>query len=132
MRRLSVVNFIALPDIDRFLQLGAIGRFDLAPAVIRERRMIARREVENIIAILAAEPMGVQIAVVDEVLPSITFQIFRSGTRTALGLSPFRLGGDLPNLESGVGMLTAAEEPVRLYEEMCNSLWQRAEGIPGY
>lgn len=125
-RRLSVVNFITIPDIDRFLQLGAIGRFGLSPEVVEQRRAIARAEVENVLKILLEEPMGIQIAVVEEPLPNITFQLFRSAEATSLALSPFRLGGELPNISAGVAMLTAAEEPVRLYEKIADDLWKKA------
>jgi hypothetical protein len=43
-----------------------------------------------------------------------------------LGLSPFRLGGELPNIRTGVAMLTGDEEPVRLYEQLVENLWRRA------
>jgi len=41
-------------------------------------------------------------------------------------LSPFPLGGELPNIRTGVAMLTADEEPVRLYEKLVERLWRRA------
>lgn len=125
-RRLSVINFITIPEIERFLQLGAIGRFGLSPDIVRERRLIARAEVANVLRIVTEEPMGIQIAVVEEPLPNITFQLFRSAERTSLALSPFRLGGDLPNISAGVAMLTATEEPVRLYEKIVDGLWKRS------
>lgn len=125
-RRLSVINFVTIPEIDRFLQLGAIGRFGLPAHVVSQRRAIARAEVENLLRILVEEPMGVQIAVVEEPLPNITFQLFRSSERTSLALSPFRLGGELPNISAGVAMLTADAEPVRLYETIVGDLWKRA------
>jgi transcriptional regulator with XRE-family HTH domain len=125
-RRLSVVNFITIPEIDRFLQLGAIGRFGLPAEVVEQRRAIARAEVENVLKILIEEPMGIQIAIVEEPLPNITFQLFRSTEKTSLALSPFRLGGELPNISAGVAMLTAAEEPVRLYEKIADDLWKKA------
>src|SRR3546814_17946816 len=70
--------------------------------------------------------MGIQIGLIEETLPNITFQLFRTPDKTVLGLSPFRLGGELPNIRSGVAMLTADEQPVRLYEDLANNLWRRA------
>ena len=70
--------------------------------------------------------MGIQIGLIEEPLPNITFQLFRTSERTLLGLSPFRLGGELPNIRTGVAMLTADEEPVRLYEQLVEKLWRRA------
>jgi len=125
-RRLSVVNFVNVLEIERWLKLGVVGRFNLPPAELAGRRLAARVEVEHLIGLIESEPMGVQIGLIEETLPNITFQLFRNAEKTLLGLSPFRLGGELPNIRSGIAMLTADEEPVRLYEEIADGLWRRA------
>ncbi|MGN6095366.1 MAG: helix-turn-helix domain-containing protein [Bosea sp. (in: a-proteobacteria)] len=125
-RRLSVVNFVNLLEIERWLKLGVVGRFDLPAAELGRRRLAARVEVEHLIGLIESEPMGVQIGLIEEALPNITFQLFRMAEKTLLGLSPFRLGGELPNIRAGIAMLTADEQPVRLYEEIADDLWRRA------
>jgi transcriptional regulator with XRE-family HTH domain len=125
-RHLSVVNFVSMPEIERWLKIGLVGRFDLPPNEIVERRLAARAEIEHLIQLIELEPMGIQIGLIEEPLPNITFQLFRTPERTLLGLSPFRLGGELPNIRTGVAMLTADEEPVRLYEQLVEKLWRRA------
>lgn len=125
-RRLSVINFVNLPEIERWLKIGAVGRFDLSPDELVDRRRAARAEVEHLIKLIESEPMFVQIAVMKDALPNVTFQLFRSSNRTLLGLSPFRLGGELPNVRTGVAMLTGDDEPVRLYEQLVDELWGRA------
>ncbi|MGX1789665.1 helix-turn-helix domain-containing protein [Bosea sp. NPDC055332] len=125
-RRLSVVNFVNVLEIERWLKLGVVGRFNLPAAELAQRRLAARAEVEHLIGLIESEPMGVQIGLIEETLPNITFQLFRTAEKTLLGLSPFRLGGELPNVRSGIAMLTADEEPVRLYEEIADGLWRRA------
>jgi hypothetical protein len=125
-RHLSVVNFVNMPEIERWLKLGLVGRFDLPANEIIERRLAARAEIEHLIKLIEQEPMGIQIGLIEEPLPNITFQLFRTSERTLLGLSPFRLGGELPNIRTGVAMLTADEEPVRLYEKLVERLWRRA------
>lgn len=125
-RRLSVVNFVNVLEIERWLKLGVVGRFGLPPGEQERRRRAARQEVEHLIALIEAEPMGVQIGLIEETLPNITFQLFRREDRTLLGLSPYRLGGELPNVRSGIAMLTADEQPVRLYEQLSEDLWSRA------
>ena len=125
-RHLSVVNFVNMPEIERWLKLGLVGRFDLPANEIVERRLAARAEIEHLIKLIEQEPMGIQIGLIEEPLPNITFQLFRTSERTLLGLSPFRLGGELPNIRTGVAMLTADEEPVRLYEKLVERLWRRA------
>lgn len=125
-RHLSVVNFVNLPEIERWLKLGLVGHFNLTPAELSNCRFAARREIEHLIALIESERMGVQIGLIEEPLPNITFQLFRTHEGTLLGLSPFRLGGDLPNIRTGIAMLTADEEPVRLYEQLVEQLWRRA------
>jgi transcriptional regulator with XRE-family HTH domain len=125
-RRLSVVNFVNLLEIERWLKLGIVGRFDLSGAELAERRKAARIEVEHLIASIESEPMGIQIGLIEDVLPNMAFQLFRTAGKTYLGVSPFRLGGDLPNIRSGVAMMTADVEPVRLYETLVEDLWRRA------
>lgn len=125
-RRLSVVNFVNLLEIERWLKLGVVGRFDLSGAELAERRRAARTEVEHLITLIDSEPMGIQIGLIEEVLPNMAFQLFRTAEKTYLGVSPFRLGGDLPNIRSGVAMITTDVEPVRLYETLVDGLWKRA------
>jgi len=125
-RGLSVVNFVNVPEIERWLKLGVVGRFDLPAHELTKRRLAARLEIEHLIHLIGSDPMGVQIGLIEETLPNLTFQLFKSSERTWLGLSPFRLGGELPNIRIGVAMLTADEEPVRIYGKLTDELWQRA------
>ena len=125
-RRLSVVNFVNLLEIERWLKLGIVGRFDLSGPELGERRRAARDEVEHLITLIESEPMGIQIGLLEEVLPNTAFQLFRTAEKTYLGVSPFRLGGDLPNIRSGVATVTADIEPVQLYERLVDDLWKRA------
>jgi transcriptional regulator with XRE-family HTH domain len=126
LRRLSVVNFVTIPEIERLLKLGVVGRFDLAAEETALRRAAACAEVEHLIGLIEDEPMGIQIALLEETLPNITFQLFRGREGTSLGLSPFRLGGELPNIRLGLAMVTADRVAVELYEELADGLWQGA------
>ena len=65
--------------------------------------------------------MGIQIALLEETLPNITFQLFRSKDRHRLGLSPFRLGGELPNIRLGLAMVTSDAQAVGLYEKLAEN-----------
>ena len=126
LRRLSVVNFVTIPEIERWLKLGVVGRFDLAESEVAVRRVAARAEVENLMNLVEGEPMGIQIALLEHTLPNITFQLFRNKERICLGLSPFRLGGELPNIRFGLAMVTVDRQAVELYEKLAEDLWRRA------
>jgi transcriptional regulator with XRE-family HTH domain len=126
LRSLSVVNFVTIPEIERWLKLGVVGRFDLSSDEVAIRRAAARAEVEHLTALIEGEPMGIQIALLEETLPNITFQLFRGKKQTSLGLSPFRLGGELPNIRLGMAMVTTDAQAVGLYEKLAEDLWRRA------
>ena len=88
-RRPAIVNLIAAGEMQRFLRNGMVGRLDLPEKVRRERRRLARAEAEHFTALMADEPIGVQIGIVLDTLPHTSFQIFRQPDRRILALSPF-------------------------------------------
>jgi len=124
-RRPAIVNLIAAAEMQRFLRNGLVGRIDLAEAVRRERRRLARAEAEHFTALMEEEPIGVQIGIVRDTLPHTSFQIFRQPDRRILALSPFRLGEE-PNIRVGVAMITSAPEALALHEKMARELWASA------
>jgi len=124
-RQPAVVNLIAASEIARFLINGLVGRLDLPEKIRRERRAIARAEVEHFAHIVEDEPIGVQIGIVPETLPHTGFQIFRQPDRQVLSLSPFRLGEE-PNVRVGVAMITSAPEALSLHQKAAEGMWTRA------
>jgi transcriptional regulator with XRE-family HTH domain len=124
-RQPAIVNLIAASEIARFLINGMVGRLDLPENVRRERRALARAEVEHFALIVEREPIGVQIGIVPETLPHTGFQIFRQPDRQLLSLSPFRLGEE-PNVRVGVAMITSAPEALALHQRAAEGMWTRA------
>lgn len=120
-----IIALMSVPEVERFLQLGVIGRFGLPADEWLRRRLAARREIENITSLLSDPPPGIEIGLIDEMLPNMTFQLFRSKKETVLAVSPFRLG-EMPNIRYGVATVTAAPEAVALYENLSAELWGRA------
>jgi transcriptional regulator with XRE-family HTH domain len=124
-RQPAIVNLIAASEITRFLINGMVGRLDLPEGVRRERRAMARAEVEHFARVMEDEPIGVQIGIVPETLPHTGFQIFRQPDRQLLTLSPFRLGEE-PNVRTGVAMITSAPEALALHHKAAEGMWHRA------
>jgi transcriptional regulator with XRE-family HTH domain len=124
-RQPGVVNLISAAEMERFLRNGMVGRYDLPEATLKERRRLARAEAEHFTAMMADEPIGVQIGIVPDTLPHASFQIFRQPDRQVLALSPFRLG-EQPNIRVGVAMITSAPEALALHDKMAKDLWSRA------
>jgi len=124
-RQPGIVNLIAASEMERFLGNGLVGRLDLPGKTRAVRRELARAEAAHFTALMADEPIGVQIGIVPDTLPHASFQIFRQPDRHMLALSPFRLGEE-PNIRVGVAMITSAPEALALHEKMAKELWQRA------
>ncbi|WP_441231574.1 helix-turn-helix domain-containing protein [Tardiphaga sp. 215_C5_N2_1] len=118
----NVASIIGVLEIERFLRLGLVGRLDLPAAVQKKRRLAAAVEVERIAQLMEQEPVGIQIGLVECVMPSQTFQIFRRSEGSLVSVSPYRLG-ELPNILTGVAIVTAAAEAVQLHEAMFKKLW---------
>ncbi|MEA2987219.1 MAG: hypothetical protein QOD94_3473, partial [Alphaproteobacteria bacterium] len=124
-RKPGIVNLIAASEMEHFLRNGLVGRLDLPDKARAARRELARAEAEHFTALMADEPIGVQIGIVPDTLPHASFQIFRQPDRHILALSPFRLG-EQPNIRVGVAMITSAPEALALHDKMAKELWHRA------
>lgn len=124
-RKPAIVSLVSAAELDRFLRNGLIGRLDLPKNVIEERRRMALQEARRIHSMLQDQPIGIQIGIVRETVPSTTFQIFRQEDRSILAISPFRLG-EQPNVQVGVAMITSAPEAMTLHENIADDLWRRS------
>lgn len=125
LKRPAIINLISALDIERLLRSGFVGRPFLSDKDIRQRRARAKAEVEHFASIVEAEPIGVQIGLVIGTLPHAGFQVFRSGDRKTLSISPFRLG-EQPNIHLGVAMITSTPEAVSLHEKVIDEMWKGA------
>ena len=124
-RKPRVVALMSVPEVERFLQLGLIGRFGLPHDEWMRRRVAARREIENIAHFLTDPRPGIEVGLVDEMLPNMAFQLFQSKKETVLAVSPFRIS-EMPNIRHGVATVTAAPQAVALYEKLAADLWNSA------
>ncbi|MFN3275354.1 MAG: helix-turn-helix domain-containing protein [Paracoccus sp. (in: a-proteobacteria)] len=124
-RRPLLVSVISINDTEGFLRDGLEGRHGLPDEIRAERRRAAVHEVRHIISLLREPDIGIQLGVSPEPFPSTSFQITRSGARSALTVSPFRLGHN-PNISVGVGFITSAPEAVDLHDGIARALWERS------
>lgn len=124
-RRSATVSIINTQMIERFLHFGLIGRYDLSPQVLRQRRAFARHEVERLVDIFRRQPIGIQIGVIEDFATEQTFQVFERSDVTFVTMSPYRLG-DHPNISAGVAIATAAPEAVSMFKDVIGEQWDRA------
>ena len=125
IRKPNLVMLISASEVHRLLLQGFIGRHGLPNKVVKERKELARTEVQRIIEILDAQPIGIQIGVLVDSAPTTSFQIFRQSDQELLAISPFRIG-DLPNVRVGVAMITSAPDAVNLHSDVAMELWDRS------
>lgn len=118
----SITCLISLEEVRRLATIGLVGRMGLPPATVVKRKLAAKVEVQNIADLMRAEPVGIQIGLIENVIPNVAFQLFYRGNAVVLGSSPFRVG-ELPNLHVGVAMITSSPEAVNLHIQLFDLLW---------
>ncbi|WP_282362016.1 helix-turn-helix transcriptional regulator [Pseudomonas sp. PS01300] len=123
--KFQVRSIVSLRQIERYLHIGLVGRLDLPPSVRMERALLARKEIENLISIVETNSDHPGIYLIDEALPSATFQIFEQKTTSYVAVSPYRLG-ELPNLHVGIASVTSSAQAVEMYKNMSSDLLSRA------
>lgn len=124
-RRPGIVTLMSVHEIERFLDLGLVGRKGLPDAVRTKRKALARAEIEHLVDLLERQPIGIQIGIVPDTLPHLGFQLLRQPDRKVLVMTPFRLGVD-PNVRVGVSMITSAPDAIAMHEDAINDMWKRA------
>ena len=124
-KRPLIASIISFPDLELFLRSGMTGSETLPQSTLKERRDFAMYEVQHIAELLRIEPIGMQIGIARQPMPSISFQIMKGAAGASLTISPFRLG-HRPNVSIGVGMVTRAPEALVLHEQIARNLWDDA------
>ncbi|HEX7385976.1 MAG TPA: helix-turn-helix transcriptional regulator [Castellaniella sp.] len=124
-RRPQVVGLVGMHGLERFLQIGMVGRVRLSDSVRQNRLAAARREIARVADLMASEPLNVRIGLVDDAMPASTFEFFAGPSGKAVATSPFRLG-ELPNVRNGIATVTSAPEAIEHYEDLTAKLWKSA------
>lgn len=122
----QVINLIGLQNVERFLHLGLVGNLNISPSKKMERCLMARKEVGHLIELLEEKGQNLEIAITQESIPSLTFQIFYQQKQPlALAISPFRLG-ELPNVCTGIASITASNDAIKRYQNLFDNLWKNS------
>lgn len=125
---LRITSLMSIPEVERFLRIGLVGRLQLPAAETKRRRAAAREEIANIIEMLRQPNSNIDIALLDDMLPSVGFQLFTAKGTDVLSISAFRVN-EMPNVRFGIAMITAAAEPVAQFHALANDLYAR--GLKG-
>lgn len=121
-----ILNLIGLQHVERFLHLGLIGKLNIQAEQRKRRCQLAKQEVSHLIELLEQHGDKIEIAITQETIPSLTFQIFYQQQQPlALAMSPFRLG-ELPNVTTGIASITNSNEAVKRYHHLFDRLWKNS------
>lgn len=124
-RKPSIIGILTNSAIQKFLTEG------IAPAarVSEKLRAVAReaafREVEYVANLIESEPIGLQLGLMAQGEPNGPFALLRSRERATLAINPFPADSP-PNIQSGVAMITSAEDAVTAHQRVSELTWREA------
>lgn len=122
----KVINLISLRNVERFLHIGLVGNLTISPGKKSERMLLARKEVYHLIELIEQNSYAPTIAITQEAIPSIAFQIFyQNDEPISLAMSPFRLG-ELPNVTTGIASITSSHDAIKHHRFLFDKLWQNS------
>ncbi|NUF27338.1 Transcriptional regulator, contains XRE-family HTH domain [Gilliamella bombicola] len=122
----KVINLISLRNVERFLHIGLVGNLTISPGKKSERMLLARKEVYHLIELIEQQSFAPTIAITQEAIPSIAFQIFyQDSNPISLAMSPFRLG-ELPNVTTGIASITSSYDAIKRYRHLFDELWKNS------
>ena len=124
-RRPNIITILPVESVQRFLEDGVAASLPLSDRVRRRCQQVAEAEVENIVALMDSEPMGLQFGLLPATAPSSVFSIMRARDRAMLAINPFR-PDTLPSTATGIAMITGADEAVISHQRVAESLWRDA------
>ncbi|MFL5257699.1 MAG: helix-turn-helix domain-containing protein [Rhodopila sp.] len=125
MRRPTIIAMISLPAVQRLIETGITGGANASDRVRRICRDVAITEVENIASLMEAEPMGLQFGLLAGPPPTTSFKILRARDRVSLAINPFRTDTH-PGVQSGVAMITGADEAIAAHQRVAEANWREA------
>ena len=125
MRRPGIIAMVSVASVQRMLHVGIGGASVVSDRVRRLCRDVAVTEVENMAALMETEPMGLQFGLLTGADPSSAFKILRARDRVNLAINPFRPDTH-PSSQTGVAMITSAEEAITAHQRVAESCWREA------
>jgi len=124
-RRPGIIAILSPSSIQGFLNSGLLANLRLSDALRTRCRRVAASEVQNIATLMETEPMGLQFGLLASSESSGGFTIFRSRDRATLAANPFHTDS-LPSAQTGVAMVTGADEAIAAHQRVAEAMWRDA------
>jgi transcriptional regulator with XRE-family HTH domain len=124
-RKPSIIGILTTSSIQKFLAEGVAGATTVSERLRNMARDVAAREMELIANLMESEPIGLQLGLMASGEPNGPFTLLRSRERATLAINPFTPDA-LPSTQSGVAMITGAEDAVAAHQRVSESAWREA------
>lgn len=124
-RRPSIITLLTTGAAQRFLDHGIAGALQLSDRLRALCRETARHEVARMTDLMESEPIGLQFGLIAGVEPNGPFSLLRTRERASLAINPFPTDA-LPNAQTGVAMITNADDAVIIHQQIAENAWHDA------
>lgn len=124
-RRPSVIAIFTTGTVQKFIDQGIASEMRLSDRLRKQCRQTARHEVERIIELMESEPIGLQFGLIAGTEPNGPFTLLRARERAALAINPFPTDA-APDAQTGVAMITSAEDAVMTHQRVAENAWREA------
>jgi hypothetical protein len=124
-RKPSIIAILTTASIQKFLAEGIAPAAQVSDRLRAAARDAAEREVELVASLMESEPIGLQLGLMAHGEPNGPFTLLRSRERATLAINPFPCDSP-PNLQSGVAMITGAEDAVAAHQRVSENAWREA------
>lgn len=124
-RRPSVIAILTTSAVQRFIDHGIAGALPLSDRLRALCRETARHEVARMTDLMESEPIGLQFGLSAGAEPNGPFSLLRTRERASLAINPFPTDA-LPNAQTGVAMITSAEDAVITHQRIAEGAWRDA------
>jgi len=124
-RKPSIIGILTTGSIQKFLTDGVAASMAVSERLRAAAREMALREMELIANLMESEPIGLQLGLMAHGEPNGPFTLLRSRERATLAVNPFPADSP-PNIQSGVAMITGAEDAVAAHQRVAEITWRDA------
>jgi transcriptional regulator with XRE-family HTH domain len=124
-RKPSIIGILTIGSVQKFLADGVAGTSASSDRLRNAAREVAVREMEMIGSLMESEPIGLQLGLMAHGEPNGPFTLLRSRERATLAINPFNADA-LPATQSGVAMITGAEDAVAAHQRVSELAWREA------
>ena len=124
-RKPSIIGILTLNSIQKFLAEGVAATVPMSDQLRQTAKQVAAHEMELIAKLMESEPIGLQLGLMPNGEPNGPFTLLRSRERAILAINPFSPDAP-PSAQTGVAMITSAEDAVVAHQRVAEGAWRDA------